>query len=180
MPHHRITTELRCELSRRFPIKQGDLDLLRYRLNLLPSRYDGQQEAVLIFDDDMAKGHSNPEHEGEILCSFLSLLFDCQVRKTGYRQNGIDLSGIRTAKGHLSELFEGEIISPDTSMMVKHLFTLGDQLTKQFARACNAYALAITSVELDRSLSFLLLVTALECISSQDVNRRAIMTHLRP
>jgi hypothetical protein len=168
MSHHHITTELRCELSRRFPIRQGDLDFLRYRLRLLPSRYGGQQEAVLIFEDDMAKGHSNPEHEGEILFSFMSLLFNCRVRKTGCRQNGNDLSSVRPAKVHLSELFEGEIKSPDAASMVRHLFTLGDQLTKQFVRACNAYALAIASIELDRSLSFLLLVTALECISTQE------------
>lgn len=168
MPHPPITTELRCELSRRFPIVQGDVDFFRYRLKPLPSKYGGQQEAILIFEDDMTKGHSNGEHEGEIVLSFMSLLFDCRIRKTGYRVNGLDISGTSPAKAQLSELFEGQIPEQDTATMVRHLFTLGDQLTKQFVRACNAYALAIASVELDRSLSFLLLVTALECISTQE------------
>jgi hypothetical protein len=168
MPYPPITTELRCELSRRFPIAQGDVDLFRYRLKPLPSQYGGPQEAILIFEDDMSKGHSNAEHEGEIVLSFMSLLFDCRVRKTGYRVNGLDISGERPVKAQLAELFEGQIAAADASMMVRHLFTLGDQLTKQFVRACNAYALAIASFELDRSLSFLLLVTALECLSTQE------------
>lgn len=168
MPHQPIITEIRCELSRRFPIAQGDVDLFRYCLKPLPSQYGGQQEAILIFEDDMKKGHSNAEHEGEIVLSFMSLLFDCRVRKTGYRVNGLDIGGNHPAKAHLSELFEGPLPVEDAAEMVRHLFTLGDQLTKQFVRACNAYALAIASVELDRSLSFLLLVTALECLSTQE------------
>jgi len=168
MPHQPITTEIRCELSRRFPIAQGDVDLYRYCLKPMPSRYGGQQEAILIFQDDMKMGHSNAEHEGEIVLSFMALLFNCRVRKTGYRVNGLDISGDRPAKAHLSELFEGALASGDSAEMVRHLFTLGDQLTKQYVRACNAYALAIASVELDRSLSFLLLVTALECLSTQE------------
>jgi hypothetical protein len=168
MPHKSIKTEIRCELSRRFPIAQGDVDLYRYKLKPLPSKYSGQQEAILIFEDDMKKGHSNAEHEGEIVLSFMSLLFDCHVQKTGYRVNGLDISGEHPSKAHLSGLFEGSIVPGDSAAMVRHLFTLGDQLTKQFVRACNAYALAIASVELDRSLSFLLLVTALECLSTQE------------
>lgn len=168
MPHRPITTEIRCEFSRRFSIAQGDVDLFRYCLKPLPSKYGGQQEAILIFVDKMEKGHSDAEHEGEIFLSFMSLLFNCRVNKTGYRVNGIDIGGDRPAKAHLPELFEGQIATGDAAAMVSHLFTLGDQLTKQFVRACNAYSLAITSAELDRSLSFLLLVTALECISTQE------------
>jgi len=168
MPHRPITTEIRCELSRRFPIAQGDVDLFRYCLKPLPSKYGGQQEAILIFEDGMKSGHSNAELEGEIVLSFISLLFDCRIRKTGHRVNGLDISGDYPAKAHLSELFEGQIATGDAAVMVRHLFTLGDQLTKQFVRACNAYALAIASVELDRSLSFLLLVIALECLSTQE------------
>lgn len=168
MPNRPITNEIRCELSRRFPIAQGDIDLYRYRLKPLPSKYGDHQEAILIFEDDMKKGHSNAEHEGEIILSFMSLLFNCRVHKTGYRVNGLDISGNQPAKAQLSELFEGSLTPEDSAEMVRHLFTLGDQLTKQFVRACNAYALAIASVELDRSLSFLLLVTALECLSTQE------------
>jgi Apea-like HEPN len=104
----------------------------------------------------------------ERLFSRLSLLFDCRVAKTGYRVNGLDISSNRPKTTQLSELFEGQVPAIDAAAMVGHLFTLGDQLTKQFVRACNAYSLAIVAVELDRSLSFLLLVTALECLSTQE------------
>lgn len=168
MPHPPITSELRCELSRRFPIAQGEIDLFRYRLKPLPSKYGGRQEAILIFEDDMMKGYSNAEQEGEIVLSFLALLFDCGITKTGYRVNGLDISGDGLRTTPLSGLFEGQISVVDASVMVRHLFTLGDQLAKQYVRACNAYSLAIAAVELDRSLSFLLLVTSLECLSTQE------------
>ncbi len=116
----------------------------------------------------MEKGHSNPEHEGEIMLSVLVLLFDCRIKKTGYRVNGLDISGQRPVKAPLEGLFDGEVATEDYASLVRNLFSLGDQLTKQFIRACNAYSLAIASIELDRSLSFLLLVTALECIATQE------------
>ena len=109
----------------------------------------------------MANGHADSEGEGEIFLSFLALLFDCRIRKTGFRINGLDISGNHPQKPHIMEMFEGTIDSPECDTYVTHLFTLGSELTKQFARACNAYSLAIASVELDTSLSFLLLVTAL-------------------
>ena len=168
MQHHLITTELRCELSRSFPIAHGDIDLLRYRLKPLPSKYGGPQEALLIFEDDMTKGHSDAKHEGQIILSFLSLMFDCRVRETGYRVNGLDIGGNGPKNAHLSELFEGLLPTENSAKMIDHLFTLGDQLSKQYARACNAYSLAIVSVDFDRSLAFLLLVTALECMSTQE------------
>lgn len=168
MAHPPITTELRCELSARFHIAQREVDLFRYRLKLLPSTYGGQQEALLVFDDQLVEGHANAEGEGEIVLSFLSLLFNCRVRKTGYRVNGLDISGEHPPKPPMADLFVGSIAPSDAAAKVRSLFTLGDRLAKQFVRACNAYALAIESVELDRSLSFLLLVTALECISTQE------------
>ena len=93
MPRDPLINEIRCELSKRFPIAQGSIDLFRYQLMLLPSRYEGHQEAILTFQDGMEKGHSNGEHEGEIMLSVLAMLFNCNIKKTGYRVNGLDISG---------------------------------------------------------------------------------------
>ncbi len=163
-----LLNEIRCELSRRFAIAQTEIDLSRYRLKPMVSRYGGPQEAILSFEEPMLKGHANPEEEGEIVLSVLSLIFDCKVRKTGYRINALDISGSNDRKPHLAEHFGGAIQPGDYAAHIKNLFTLGDQLAKQFIRASNAYSLAIASVELDSSLSFLLLVTALECVSTQE------------
>jgi hypothetical protein len=135
---------------------------------LLPSRYEGHQEAILTFQDGMEKGHSNGEHEGEIMLSVLAMLFNCNIKKTGYRVNGLDISGHSPVKVPLDNLFGGEIGADNYASFIRQLFTLGDQLTKQFIRACYACSLAIASTELDRALSFLLLVTALECIATQE------------
>jgi hypothetical protein len=168
MTHEPLINEIRFELSKRFPIAQGRIDLFRYQLMPLPSRYEGHQEAILAFQDGMEKGHSNAEHEGEIILSVLAMLFDCKIKKTGYRLNGLDISGHSPVKAPLDNFFGGEIGADEYATLVHQIFTLGDQLTKQFIRACNSYSLAISSIELDRALSFLLLVTALECISTQE------------
>jgi hypothetical protein len=163
-----LVNELRCELSRRFVITQSEIPLSRYLLVPMVSKYGGPQEAVLTFEEMMLKGHANPEEEGEIVLSVLSLLFDCEVKKTGYRVNSIDISGGNRRQPRLADHFEANIIKGDYSIDIENIFTLSNQLAKQFVRACNAYSLAISSVELDSSLSFLLLVTALECISTQE------------
>ena len=163
-----ILTELRCEFSRRLPITVSELDLGRYRLRALPTRYGAPQEAILLFENKMRKGHANSEEEGAIVISFLSLLFNCRVRQTGYRVNGLDISAEHAKKSHLSGVFEGPIVQRDYAAQISKLQSLGEQMAKQFIRACNAYALAIASIDLDESLAFLLLVTALECISTQE------------
>lgn len=163
-----LRTELRCELSRRLPITVSTLDLGRYRLEALPTRYGFPQEAILVFEDRMTKGHSNAEEEGAIVLSFLALLFNCRVRQTGYRVDGLDIGAEHPKKSHLASLFEGPIEDRNYAAQVAKLQSLGEQMTKQFIRACNAYALAIVSADLDPSLPFLLLVTSLECISTQE------------
>ena len=168
MAHEPLLNELRCELSSRFAIAQGEVDLRRYKLHPLPSKYGGPQEAILSFTEPMRGSHANPEEEGDIVLSFLSLLLNCRIRKTGYRVNGLDISGQKPNPSRLASLFGETLALSSPEISVSQLFTLGDQLAKQFIRACNAYSLALASVELDSALSFLLLVTALESIASQE------------
>jgi hypothetical protein len=163
-----LINEIRCEMSRRFAVAQGELDLAGYKLRPLPSKYGGKQEAILVFEGGGTNAHSNPEEEGEMVLSFMALLFNCKVQKTGYRINGLDIGSSAQRKPHLSELFEGSIETLDYAAHIRSLFSLSDQLAKQFIRACNAYSLAVSSIELDSTLSFLLLVTALECLSTQE------------
>lgn len=163
-----MINELRCEFSRRLPIAVTQIDMGRYQLRALPTRYGSPQEAILVFEEKMKKGHANPEEEGKIILSFLALLFNCRVRQTGYRVNGLDISAEHPKKNHLASLFDGSIEQRDYAMQFGYLLSLGEQLTKQFIRASNAYALAISSIDMDPSLAFLLLVTALECISTQE------------
>jgi hypothetical protein len=168
MAREPLLNELRCELSGRFAITQGEVDLRRYKLHPLPSRYGGPQEAILSFFEANQGSYSNPEQEGEIVLSFLSLVLNCRIRKTGYRVNGLDISSQTPNRTRPVSLFAEPLALSSPEIAVSQLFTLGKQLTKQFIRACNAYSLALSSVELDSTLSFLLLVTALECIASQE------------
>lgn len=160
--------EIRCELSRSFPVAENQLKLGRYKLHALPTKRNGRPEALLVFEAHATAEHTNPEKEGEIILSFLSLLFNCKTKKTGYRANGVDSEMLGMFNAQPSQFFEGKIELKDYSGDIQKLMSLGKQLTHQFVRACNAYSLALSSVEIDQSLAFLLLVTALECISTQE------------
>jgi hypothetical protein len=161
-----VRTEIRCELSKHLPIAQMEVDLFRYHLTALPTKYGENQEAILAFDDQVKGGYSNPQHEGELALALISLFFDCKISKTGYRANSLDMS--RDKRDAFDNFFCGEIAGADYAQLIKNVLCLGDQLTKQFIRACNAYSLAIQASSVDRTLAFLLLVTSVECLSSQE------------
>ena len=160
--------EVRCRLSKWFPSTLGAYGLGRYTLEALPTTFGGAQEAILTFIDAPKTSHSNPQEEGAMFLAVLALIFDSKIASTGVRINGIDIGRDMPTSRRLDGMFAGDIPNEDHLSFTKHLATLGEQLAKQFVRACKAYSLAITASELDASLSFLLLVTAIESISSQE------------
>ena len=144
------------------------MDIGRYKLSILPKSVDSDSEFILSFYDQMEGGHSNPEEEGVILIGIFSLLFNTTITKTGFRINDIDC-GIQSTnlKNSFPEIFN-ELDDTDYSLYFSNMLCMSDQIIKQFVRASHAYSMAIRSFDLDISLSFLLLVTAIECLSTQE------------
>ncbi len=163
-----MKVQLRCSLGRRFPITGGTVIVGPYRLTPIPTAAGGDQEGIFEFDEpERPSGHSHPEGEGEILLALLSLFLNCEIRKTGLAINGIDFSRDKKAAALVS-LDTHDIDKLDFSDPIHQLLRSSDQIVKQVIRAAKAYALAVHASAIDITLAFLLLVTAIECLSSQE------------
>jgi hypothetical protein len=163
-----MKVQLRCSFGRRFPSAGGDITCGPYRIIPIPTIAGGEQEGIFEFiEPERAGGHSNPEREGEIILGFLSLLLNCEIQKTGFMINGIDISRNKDA-ATLACLDVTPIERVDFSESFHQLLRCCEQIIKQFNRACKAYALALHASTIDITLAFLLLVTSIECLSSQE------------
>ncbi len=163
-----MKVQLRCSLGRRFPNAGGTITIGRYRVVPIPTIPGGEQEGIFEFDEpERLSGSSNPQGEGEILLAFLSLLLNCEVRKTGFSINGIDISRLKNAET-LVHLDPKAIDHLDYSAPLHQLLCYKEQIVKQIIRAAKAYNLALHPSTIDITLSFLLLVTSIECLSSQE------------
>ncbi len=163
-----MKVQLRCSLGRRFPNAGGIISLGRYRVIPIPTVAGGEQEGIFEFEEpDRKSGHSHPEGEGKLILSFLSLLLNCEVRQTGFSINGIDISrDKKTASLVCMDTLAMDRL--DFSDSLDQLLCSSDQILKQLIRAAKAYDLALHASAIDVTLAFLLLVTSVECLSSQD------------
>lgn len=163
-----MKVQLRCSLGRRFPRAGGVVTFGRYRVIPIPTTPGGEQEGIFEFEEpERPSGHAHPEGEAKILLSVLALLLDCEVARTGFSINGIDIDQDAKAAS-LVCLDTKPINEMDLSVPIHQLLCSSEQLLKQLIRASNAYHLALHASALDITLAFLLLVTSVECISSQE------------
>ena len=163
-----VKLQIRCRVGRRFPIAGTNVVMGRYSMAPLPAVPGAEQEALIHFvDTERNVSHSNPHGEGELALSLLSMLLDCEVREIGYAVNGIDVGRDR-AEPSLAAVTSAELDVFDFSHQLEQLLRSSDQLIKQQIRAARAYDLALHASRLDVTLAFLLLVTAIECLSSQE------------
>lgn len=163
-----MKVQLRCSLGRRFPDAGGTIIIGPYRIIPIPRISGGEQEGIFEFDEpERASGHSHPEGEGKILFALLSLLLNCEVRKTGFAINDIDMC--RNEKASTLVCLDSQAINKlDFSEHLHQLLCSSEQIVKQVIRAAKAYDLALHASAIDVTLAFLLLVTSIECISSQE------------
>lgn len=163
-----MKVQLRCSLGRRFPNAGGTITIGRYRVIPIPTIAGGEQEGVFEFDEpERTSGHSHLEGEGKLILAFLSLLLNCEVRETGFAINGIDVS--RDKKTTSLVCMDSRAMDRlDFSASLDQLLCSSEQIVKQLIRAAKAYDLALHASAIDVTLAFLLLVTSIECLSSQE------------
>jgi hypothetical protein len=125
-----MKVQLRCSLGRRFPRAGGTITIGRYRVIPIPTIAGGEQEGIFEFDEpERHSGHSHPEGEAKILLAFLSLLLNCEVRKTGFAINGIDISSNEKA-ATLVCLDSEPIDELDFSVHLHQLLCSSEQIVK--------------------------------------------------
>ena len=163
-----MKVEIRCSSKKIFKNTVSSMNIGRYTLSVLPKLNNQESEFILSFDDSLVHGHSNSEEEGAIVLSVLSVLFNTVLKKKGLRINQIDVGVKNTESNKYLPDISGQLEDQNFSEDINNLLCMSPQLVKQFVRASHAYSMAIQSIELDISLTFLLLVTTIECLSTQE------------
>lgn len=161
--------QARVRLTKSIPNGHTSIVLGRYELAAIPHAPDGENEAILRFDNEYiskeGKGNSNPMGECELVKRFLGLLINSPIEVIGFRVATVEVP-VKHRVVRFPE-FTGQIQQSDYSNCMEKLLCLDTSIATQFLRSCNAYMLALNSIHNDASLAFLLLVVAGECLSSQ-------------
>lgn len=154
----------------------------KYKICSVPtpreSLIDTHENLLLEFYDlwkEDQKG-SNPEKEGDYVLSLLSLILQMKVEFDSVKLNNVQV----TMKKKRSSFLAGKIEFPsDFEDLFKKLCSLDLDVLRQFLRSCNTYRTALSLIDDNPTLSFFLLVTAVEAISNKVIKRKRIRENFR-
>ena len=152
-------------------LKQGFAGLTfgKYNFSPLPSEFTGnyKSEMLLNFEDDWVEGQhgSNPEKEGEIVLSWLSMILRQKLKVSSSRLNNVQIQ----MDNKEIIVFESPIDFPDnlSEIYIKFKSLPLDKL-ERYVRACECYQEALLLSTANSTISFFLLVVCIECLSSKD------------
>ncbi len=158
-----MKVQVRCDVGHHFKRTISAVNLGEYRFLPLPKVSTGAQECLLEFDVEKEDNRAKyVRGEAKLVLSFASLLFDCEVKDTGYRLDDVD-------QHRMQKNSVGTPLRYDNyEVPMSSLSRLSETLARQFVRSSKAYQLALQAKTIDYSLAFLLLVTAIEAMSSQE------------
>jgi hypothetical protein len=142
----------------------------KYRISPIPtakeSLDDTHESFILEFQDLWKEGQmsSNPEKEGDFVLSLLSLISGTKVEFDSIRVNNVQ----GTLRRRRSSFLWGKMDLPtDLEELFKKLQSLNADLLRQYFRSCSAYRAALSLIDDNSTLSFFLLVTAVEATSNK-------------
>jgi hypothetical protein len=142
----------------------------KYRISSIPtakeSLDDSHENLVLDFQDLWKEGQtsSNPEKEGDYVLSLLSLVSKMKVEFDSIKVNNVQV----TLRRRRSSSLMGKIKLPtDLEDLLRRLQSMDPDLLRQYLRSCSAYRAALSLIDDNPTLSFFLLVTAIEAVSNK-------------
>jgi len=142
----------------------------KYKLRSIPTAResidDTHESLILEFQDVWKKGqsHSNPEKEGDYALSLLSLVNGMKAEYNSTKVNNVQV----TIGRKRSSFLMGKIELPtDVEDLLKRLQSMDPDLLRQYMRSCSAYRTALSLIDHNPTLSFFLLVTAIEAVSNK-------------
>jgi hypothetical protein len=142
----------------------------KYKLKSIPTRResidDTQENLMLEFQDLWKEGQlsSNPEKEGDYVLSLLSLVNEMKAEFNSIKVNNVQGTIGRKRSSFLIGKME---LPTDLEDLLKRLQSMDPDLLKQYLRSCSAYRVALSLIDYNPTLSFFLLVTAIETVSNK-------------
>jgi len=146
----------------------------KYTLFRLPSNPQDKfyTELILNFKDKIQEGEirSNPEEEGQIILSWLSIILQQKIIIDSVMMNNVNLPRINK---QLIFYEKDTISSEEINKLYSYLTSLPldeEKTMERYIRACEIYNSALTLSDVYPEVSFLLFVTAIECLSNKNSN----------
>jgi len=133
------------------------------------SPIDTHENFLLEFQDiwEEQRKSSNPRGESEYVLSLLSLFSEMKVEFDSMQIENIQSTFRRS---HSSLIGKIELPS-DLEDLFRKLLSMDVDLLRQYMRGCSAYRTALSMIDDNPTLSFFLLVTAIEAISGKVIKR---------
>lgn len=154
----------------------------KYKISSVPtpreSLSDSHERILLEFydfwKDDQRR--SNPKKEAAYILSLLSLILQMKVELDSVKVNNVQ----GTLRKGRSTFLMGKMEFPsDLEDLFKKLHSLNVDVLRQFLRSCDAYRTALSLVDSNPTLSFFLLVTAMEAISNKVIGSDEVSKNFR-
>jgi tetratricopeptide (TPR) repeat protein len=160
---------MKCDMGEILKDGFSGITFGKYALSPLPtkSKDEFKTELLLNFIDVWKEGQSgsNPEKEGEIILSWLSLILRQKIKVNSVRLNEVSISN----PNQIKIFFDSPIIFPENLYNLYTKFkSLPLDLLERYLRACECYQQALLTSNNNPSVSFFLLVVSVECLSNKE------------
>ena len=165
-----LQIEILFTSSKAFDPSLKEITFDKYKLKSIPTAKDSLEDTheniMLEFKDFWKEGqiHSNPQGEGDYVISLLSLFNGMKVDFNSIKTNNVQGTLGRRRHSFLTGKME---LPSDLDDLFKRLQSMDPDLLRQYLRSCNAYRAALSLVVENPTLSFFLLVTAIEAVSNK-------------
>jgi hypothetical protein len=168
--------------SKTLELLSKEITFDKYKIISIPtireSLNDSYENHLLTFFDVWrdSQRSSNPEKEADYILSILSLMLQMKIEFNSIKIN--NLQG--TIRRKRSSFLNGKItLPPDLDDLFKKLCSLDADVLRQYLRSCDAYMTALSLIDNNPTLSFFLLVTAIEAISNKVMGSDKISDNFR-
>ena len=163
-----LNIEVLFTSSKTLEPKLKEITFSRYKIRTIPtakeSLNDTSESFLLEFQDLWKEGQiaSNPKTECDYVLAVLSLMSEMKVEFDSIK---IDNTQGTLRKKRSSFLMGNVELPSNLEDLFKKLQSMNMNLLRQYLRSCNAYRTALSLIDNNPTLSFFLLVTAIEAIS---------------
>lgn len=161
-------TETRVWISKLIPANLPEIDMGHYKIRAISSDKTAGGEAILSYDEPPPRKDGPPRApvvELDLICSLLSLLLDCRVKRDGVKINGVDV--LEPSNHDQYPQFLGVVDAGNLDSDTRKVLALDRDLARQFIRASKCYSLALDFIPSDPTFAFFLLITSVECLANQ-------------
>jgi hypothetical protein len=169
-----LNVEILFTSSKTLEPRYKEITFDKYKIRTIPtirsSLNDTAENFLLEFHDiwEENQRHSLPDKEGAYILSLLSVILESKIEFNSLKINNIQ----GTLRENPASFLTGKLeIPPNLDELFKKLQSMDMDLLRQYLRSCNAYRTALTLLDDNPTLSFFLLVTAIEAISGKVIKK---------